>query len=250
MIDEIVDCLSADEEFIYIFEQEGMAAFQIIEDSLHDALDPIAAPAGWDNDEYYYTQNKITPVRQAENNFCGVASIIMALIGGGYMKNSDYIEDLQYEYAADFKIYDETKNEPVKDEGVSIKNMTEFLQNKFPVDTLKRTYKRKAFTRFATDKIGYYLAEALLCDKVPIIRVHAPRKLSYYPNNYSGGHYIIVEGVDFYLGEVYVIDPHYSDDYFGRHTITFDELKSLPDTSSDLWVCTYTRSSDHEYIYD
>lgn len=114
----------------------------------------------------------------------------------------------------------------------------------------KRTYKNKAFTRYSIDNIEFYLAEALHCNTVPIIRINEPRKLSYYPNNYSGRHYIIVDSVDFELGRVYVIDPHYSGKYFGRHTITLDELKSLPDSSSALWMCTYTLTSDDPYIYN
>lgn len=250
MIDEIVDRLSADEEFIYIFEQEGMTAFQIIEDTLHDALDPIAVPAVWDGDECYYTDYSISPINQVETNFCGVASVIMALIGGGKMKNSDYTEDLLYEYAADLGVYDKINKKPLSDRGVHIDDMKTFLQKKFPLNGMNRTYKSKAFTRYSIDNIESYLAEALLCDTVPIIRVDEPRKLNYYPNNYSGAHYIIVRSVDFYLGEVYVIDPHYSNNYFGAHTITLDELKSLPSSSADLWMCTYTLKSDNPYIYN
>ncbi len=43
VVDGVVDVILRDEVFIDIFEDEGAAAFQIIEDALHDALDPYSA---------------------------------------------------------------------------------------------------------------------------------------------------------------------------------------------------------------
>lgn len=85
MIEEIVNIISADEEFIYIFEQEGTSAFRVIEDSLMDALAPEVSPCAW-SDELYYTSHSVAPIRQKTNDFCGPASTVMALVGSGYSK--------------------------------------------------------------------------------------------------------------------------------------------------------------------
>ena len=65
MIEEIVDTVSANEEFIYIFERNGASAFGIIENTLERALVPSVSPVGW-NDDTYYTDYPCQKIQQAK----------------------------------------------------------------------------------------------------------------------------------------------------------------------------------------
>lgn len=87
-INEIVDSISVKEEFIYIFEQDAESAFRVMEYSLDRALAPSASPLAW-RDEIYYSDNFTQTIQQSENNYCGIASIMMALIGCGKMEPYD-----------------------------------------------------------------------------------------------------------------------------------------------------------------
>lgn len=248
IVDAVVDALTADEVFIGIFESQGASAFQIVEDSLHDALDPYTAPAAYD-ESFYYSDYYVPTIQQKEDNYCGVASIIMAVMGGGKKfpdTSPEGIDKLQDEIARETGIY----NKP--DKGVVTGDMAAYLQKYFPANSMNCTYRAKAFTRLEDSfkHIDSYLQFAFMCNTLPIIRVEEPRRLSYYPNNYSGAHYIVISSIDFETGEVWVVDPHYDNRYFGRHLITLDEIKDLVNSSnSDLWMCVFTNTSDEPYIY-
>lgn len=82
MIEEIVDIISADEQFIYIFEQEGAAAFQVVENSLMDALTPGVSSC-METDELFITKYLVASVKQIYTDFCDPASTVMALVGSG-----------------------------------------------------------------------------------------------------------------------------------------------------------------------
>lgn len=255
MINDIVDTISSSEEFACIFEDEGATAFQIIEDSLHDALDPMPTCVAWDgNDDadYYYTKYGVPCIQQTENTFCGVASMLMALIGGGkeeYMSNSALTDKMQYDYAEEVGIYD--KKNGITGDGVHIQDMKEFLQARFPVNSANFTYRVKVFTRYSVEDVTDYISLALLCDTVPILRVDEPQRLSYYPDNYnSSAHYVVIHSIDYSTGKVVVIDPHYLDSYYGRHTITIEEVEDLVYSKLDLWMCVYTHIPDEKYVYN
>ncbi len=253
MIDDIVDTLSSSDEFISIFEDEGATAFQIIEDSLRDALVPTVAPTAWDDDEVvYYTKYRFPSIRQKETNFCGVASMLMALMGSGkeeYITNSSLTDKMQYDYAEEVGIYSAEKGNTGK--GLHIQTMKDFLQKRFTPNSLNYEYRVKGFTKYTVQHLEDILATALSCDTVPIISVNEPWRLSYYPDNYGlGTHYIVIESIDLATGNVDVVDPHYSDEYFGRHTIKIDEVKDLVYSKQGLWICVYTKAPDGDYVYD
>lgn len=240
VVDEVVDVILSDEVFVGIFEDEGEAAFRIIEDALHDALDSYVAPIAFDED-HYYVDRALPSVQQIYNNYCGVASVVMALMAAGKENcflSAGQIEKLQDKYAEELGI---TPNGT----GVEIGNITAFMQQRFPVNSLGDTYRSKIFTRFSTEKIEDFLAFALMCDTTPIIQVKEPQRLSYYPNNYSsGGHYIVIDSLDLSTGIVWVIDPHWDNRYFGRHKISIEEIKDLASSTANLWMSVYTRIPD------
>lgn len=82
LIEEIVDSIISDKEFIKIFEFEGAEAFQIMEESLCDALNPEPMPLIM-TDDLYTSKYSFPKVQQIEKYYCGPASTVMALIGSG-----------------------------------------------------------------------------------------------------------------------------------------------------------------------
>lgn len=259
MIEEIVDIISADEQFICIFEQEGAAAFRIIEDSLRDALEPAVMPIVWDED-LYSTGYYFPVIKQAEDTFCGAASIVMALMGGGkvnWTADTAITNKMQYDIATETGIWDPKTNSKIKGadnkyKGIEIGVMRNYLQKYFPADSTGLTYQRKIFTRFHTSDIEGFLATALVNDTLPILYVNEPQRLNYYPSSYSSGpHYIVVKWVDFASGEVGVVDPHYLPAYLGEHVVSLDEIKKLPNKDSSLWMCVCTRTGEaaDDYTY-
>ncbi len=113
------------------------------------------------------------------------------------------------------------------------------------------TYRSKIFTIYSIQNIDRFLQISLTCNALPIIRVDEPQRLSYYPDNYSlGSHYIVISSIDYDTGEVWVVDPHYDDKYFGRHLITLDEIKELVNCPNHLWMCVYSgvggKADQHE----
>lgn len=180
MIEEIVDIISADEEFICIFEQEGATAFRIIEDSLRDVLEPAPAPISWDED-YYYARYYFPVIKQVQDTFCGAASIVMALMGGGkvnWTADTSITNQMQYEIATETGIWDPKTNSKIDDKGIDINDMKNYLQEYFPADSLGYTYQRKIFTRFHTSDIEGFLTIALANDTLPVLRVHEPQRLT------------------------------------------------------------------------
>ncbi len=246
VVDGVVDIITADETFIEIFEVEGAAAFQMVEDSLHDALDPYVEPLAFDED-MYWVDHLIPSIQQAEENFCGPASLVMALIGAqkiNYTSDTSITDKLQYDYAKETGIVSASGVNSGK--GVEIEEMKNFLQKRFPVNSMGDTYRNKIFTKYSIKPIESFLRFALLCDTLPIIWVDEPQRLNYYPDNYNlGRHYIVVNSIDLSTGEVGVRDPHWDDKYFGRHDITLAEIEDLVNSKGNLWMCVYTRTSEN-----
>lgn len=248
IIDEVVDIITGDEVFIGIFEREGAKAFEVVEDSLHDVLDPSAAPAAYDED-YYYVDHVIPDVQQIAKNYCGVACLVMAMRGAGlipYTNDINVLNNYQEQYGQEIGL-----PKGLEYGGAHIDKMIGFLQDKFGKSPTGWTYKKKIFTRFTYSRIGEFIATTLLAERVPILRISQPQKLNYYPDSYNdGAHYIVVTGFDTATGEIDVIDPHFNNKYFGRHTINISELENSLDINNSLWMCAYTQAPDGADVYE
>ncbi len=246
MIDDIVDTLSNSDEFIRIFEDEGATAFQIIEDSLRDAIEPRVKPY-MQTDDLYTSKYVFPDIQQKENYYCGPASVLMALIGSGAKG---------YYYTLDESITDGWQDTLAKEEllnttpenGTHIQNITKVLRNNVP-SINGYTYKTKAFTINSYKKALDFIETSLVKDAVPVIKVSNTALLDYYYGK-KFSHYMVVDFVDFNAESIQLVDPHNDDAYFGSHSITFDEFEYLAKNSKDFWVSVYTDvSSNNEYEY-
>lgn len=64
----------------------------------------------------------------------------------------------------------------------------------------------------------------------------------YYNGTSTGGHYITIRAINGESGTAHIVDPHYSDAYFGDHVIYYDQLCAMLNgryiiyTSSYAWL--------------
>lgn len=241
MIDDIVDSIIADEQFIYIFEEEGEPAFEIVEDSLNDALDPEQMPM-MTTDDLYTSKYSFPIVRQMNDYFCGPAATLMALIGSGasdyYYTNNTYILNTWQTYLSQSSQLNTTNK------GTFIGKITEVLNKNIP-SVNGCSYKSKIFIDEGYKQALTSISNCLINDAVPVINVSDTSLLGYYNGN-SFGHYIVVNYVDFNAETVMLYDPHYDDRYYGNHLISFDEFnqlaKGLAYDDSRLWISVYTKN--------
>lgn len=244
-IDNIVDTLSNSDEFICIFEDEGTTAFQIIEDSLRDALESTVMPC-MQTDDLYISKYSFPNIQQKNDYYCGPASVLMALIGSGaegyyYTLDETVTNGWQDDLGGDGML------ETSQENGTSILSVTRVLRNNVPSRN-GYTYKTKAFTINSYEKALDFIEASLVMDAVPVIKVSNTALLGYY-NGSSFDHYMVVDSVDFNAESVQLVDPNCDNRYFGNHSITFDEFEYLAKNSGDFWVSVYTNVSG-DYYYD
>lgn len=251
IIDEVVDSICADEQFIYIFETIGNSAFHIVEDSLNDIFQPRINTC-MQTDDLYVSCYSFPNIKQNTSYNCGPACTTMTLIGGGtsgyYYTNNTTVTD-QWQT----NITTELGTTP-NSNGTRVGMITEVLSEKIPSKN-GCTYRSKAFTKNSYGLAFDFICDSLVNDGVPVILVNDTSLLPYYNGVSTGsGHYIVVEQVDFNAEVVQIVDPHYDDRYFGAHTLTFEEFNyfiretAIPETS-DLWMSVLTTSGSAPYIY-
>jgi len=244
MINDIVDTLSNSDEFISIFDDEGATAFQIVEDSLRDALEPRVMPY-MQTDDLYTSKHYFPNIRQKEDYYCGPASALMALLGSIEKDDNCPLDEATTNGWQDI-LADKMKTN--KTSGTYISQITNVLRENVPsVNGYK--YKTKAFTIYSYQEALDFIETSLVMDAVPVIRIADTALLGYY-NGESFCHYMVVDSVDFNAESVQLVDPHYDNKYFGNHSISFDEFEYLAKNSRDFWVSVYTNvSSDNSYEY-
>jgi len=62
-------------------------------------------------------------------------------------------------------------------------------------------------------------------------------------HNYSGtstsGHYITIRAINGESGTAHIVDPHYSDAYFGDHVIYYDQLRTMLNGRYIIYTSSY-----------
>ncbi len=233
MIDDIVETITSSEEFTYCFETEGATAFQIVEDSLRDALVPTASTYSYSSNTGLYTSKYTVPViTQANGYYCGPASVLQALRGNGDAT------DTQANIANDLGT--------TKDDGTYITRISAYMRQKHAASG-GYEYKAKAFTCYTYQNAIELVKESLKKDAVPIIRIYDTKVLGYY-NGLSQTHYMCISEVNTKNNTVTLVDPHYDSTYRGRHTIKISEFEKL--VNYDGWIALYTKAADGYYVYN
>lgn len=238
MIVDIVDTISASEEFVNCFENEGATAFQIIEDSLRDALTPTVATCSLSNG-MYSSRYLVPTIEQSEIWYCGPASVLQALIGNGVLSNrtSNKSATKQDSVAASLN---------TTEDGTYITNISAYMRQQFPAAG-GYEYKAKAFTCYTYQNAIEMVKTSLQQNAVPIIRVDDTSVLGYYDGE-QFTHYMCISKVNTVNNTVTVVDPHKKDAYRGTHTISMAEFEDL--VNYDGWIALYTNAEDGYYVYE
>lgn len=257
MINEIVDTLSSSDEFIAIFNDEGATAFQIIEDSLRDALVPTASVQTVSKG-VYSSRYTVPAIYQRTNYYCGPASVLQALIGNGVL--SDVYSVSRSELGSN-NIRNQNsvskQNEiagamgTTAANGTYIGSISAYMRNHFPAKN-GYEYKAKAFTRYTYGNAIELVKASLAQNAVPIIRVPDTSVLYYYHGT-SQSHYVCVSKVDTENNEVTLVDPNCTggtDDprYMGTWTVPMSEFENI--VNYDGWIAVYTKAADGYYVYE
>lgn len=241
VIDEIVDIISSDDEFIYIFENEGSKAFQIVEDSLRDVLDPTPEPYYVVNG-VYQTACAVPTVTQAKNNYCGPASVLQALIGTGDLSNTS-------DNKSKAKQDDVAKRMGMGSNGARVDDITIYMNTYYLNTATSNSYKSVLFPYTLRGKVISYLTYSLQHNGATIVRISDTSLLGYY-NNVSCEHFVTVTKVDTIFRTITIVDPTNLSGLGGEHVITYDELFETARVGSGLWVSVYTNNSGGSYVYE
>lgn len=239
MIVDIVDTIAASEEFVNCFENEGATAFQIIEDSLRDALNPTISTCGLSNG-IYSSRYTVPAIEQSEEWYCGPASVLQALIGNGVLSNTTSNKSATKQDSVA-----ESLNTTKKD-GTNITRISAYMRQEFPAAN-GYEYKAKAFTLYTYQNAIEMVKTSLQQNAVPIIRVDDTSVLDYYNGN-QYTHYMCISKVDTINNTVTVVDPHYDSAYRGSHVISMSEFENLVNYAG--WIALYTSAQDGYYEYE
>lgn len=237
MIDEIVDTLSRDEVFTDIFESEGATAFQIIEDSLQDALEPSISTFSTRSVSYNLPTCVID---QCYPYYCGPASAIQALVSSGKISRPSNTESAVKQAAQEMG---SDRN------GTYISQIPGYMNKYEASSTVK--YKAKAFTRYTYDKALDFVIYSLANGRAPVMYVYDSKLLGYYDNSFT--YYVTIVGVDTGAGTVTICDSSNNTAYRGVHKITIDTFNSLMKgnlSTKDGWLVVYSNTSDGFYTYE
>ncbi len=253
VIDEIVDTLSADSEFIRIFESEGATAFQIVEDALRDALEQSVSMYSSMAVRYRLPAAVIDqsiddlPIDDLDKDksHCGPASALQALVSN---KKISYPSDTMSAVEQAGRDIGTTPS------GTFVYQITDYM-NKYETSASVK-YRSKGFTRFSYEKALDFVINSLANGRAPVMRVYNTKLMSYY-NGAPYSHYVTIIGVDTGEGTITVVDPHYDGRYQGVHTITLSEFYNLMKGGTGLdgkavdgWLSVYTSIGGHEYTYE
>ncbi len=234
VIDEIVDAITNSDVFAKIFEEDAREAFQIVEDSLRDALEPSAMPIDQD-DERDFSKYDVPLIKQtaADEISSAAAAATMALIGcgaSGYSQNSanNVKSQLNSDSSTNITIHKITNLLKKNKKDVSV----------FSYRTMAFTPKNITYSR--ASNLFDCLSYALVYDTVPVIRIDDTSRLSYYKGkDIKRSHYLVVTQVDHLAECITVYDPNNDSAYSGSHILDYYEVENLLVNSKVLWVSAF-----------
>lgn len=248
MINEIVDTFSTDSEFINIFDSEGAKAFQIVEDSLKDSLEPSVSAQSLTAVRYSLTARAISQVvgNSVEDKYhCGPASALQALVA-----------NRKISYPSNTQSAVKTAGEKMgtNSNGTYVYQITNYMNTYESSSSVN--YKSKGFTRYSYEKALDFVINSLASGRAPVMRVYNTALMSYY-NGAKYSHYVTITGVDTSAGTITVVDPHFSTTYRGVHTITLSEFYNvmkggtgLDGKATDGWLSVYSGIGGDSYTYE
>ncbi len=229
-IAEIVDSYLNDNEFAALYDEMGGSAFLIVEEAIHNALTPDAAPTVYESDGYF-SRYSIPTIKQKSGYSDGAAAaVLMALYGCGYCN-----------FPADVSSNDIKQNILISEitwnsnKQTTIGEVTRTLRRYYS-GTNGLTFQTKYTSNF--NEMIRMLTSSLEKDAAPVLRI--PDGNSYY--------YGVVSSIydNDELEEVTIIDPREGT----SRSYTLDEFKTMlfPNSQSFVWMSVYDRDNSNTAI--
>lgn len=226
VLDETLGYISLDEGIQELHQENPQEAIELICDSLDISCKIMRSQENCVQlygGSYPNYSTTITPVKQAKTYWCGPASGVQAMIGAGILTQNASTSSYVSAQNAMATLMNTTTN------GTNVADLRTGL-NKFLTSNSSTTHtysivwpsQEMSVYTLATEYIG----ESLLYDRPCIIQTTLNR-LPYYNGTSTSGHYITIEKINGSTGQTTVVDPHYNDAYFGRHVVTFSQLKTM-----------------------
>ena len=165
----------------------------------------------------------VTPVRQAKTYWCGPTAAVQALTGTGvYSRGLSNYDGAQQTMAQ--LMHTTTSGTGV----LELKNAMNSRINAVLGSNAKK-YEKHIVIPSTMDKytlLNKVLGASIQKDR-PCVTTVLLKKLPYYKGTSTGGHYITISAVKGDTGETKIVDPHYDNRYFGYHTLTYDQLRTI-----------------------
>lgn len=207
---------------------------------LNNTFDPQVSTCA-ETDELFYTKYSVPIIRQSNDYYCGPASTLMALIGSGtegfpYIENSIETNLIQEALAV------ELSTSPGN--GTTVGMITNVMNNYYS-NKDGYSYQSLMYGNISGEKniaILYDISTSLQNDAVPIIRVMNTKHFNYYGGDNYQVHYVVVECVDTLANCITVVDPHYKNEYLGRHIISFEDFFNMTKSNIYFWMSAYVKN--------
>lgn len=239
-LEEVINVYRNDEELRENYTSSPEEVIDFVAEGLHnlsglmelqEQQTEIMPMAG--SSPYYYTT--VTPVRQARYYWCGPAAAVQALTGAGvYTQNLSDYSGAQQEMAN--LIGTTEAGSGVAEMKSAMTQRIKAIKGSSAVGYTKHTVVPSTMTKYTL--LNNLIGESIRQDRPCVATVLLPN-LPYYTGTGTGGHYITIRAIHGETGTAQIVDPHYSDPFFGHHTIYYDDLRTMLNGRYIIYTSAY-----------
>lgn len=239
-INEVIEVYLNDSELKSMYDFNAETAIDFIAEGLHNLSDVMQIQYNSSGITPYagsypnYTTT-VTPVRQARTYWCGPAAAVQALTGAGvYTRGLSDYSGAQQEMA---NLMNTTTS---GSDVAAVKNaMTQKIRSfggSSTVGYTKQLCVPSTMSKYTL--INNLIGESIRQDR-PCVATVLLSKLPYYNGTSTSGHYITIRAINGESGTAHIVDPHYSDAYFGNHVIYYDQLRTMLNGRYIIYTSSY-----------
>ena len=237
---EVLGVYLNDVELRSQYISDASSAIDFIAEGLHNLADIMQIQYNTSNvvpfaGSYPNYTTTVTPVRQARTYWCGPAAAVQALTGAGvYTRGLSDYSGAQQEMA-------NLMNTTTSGSNVSaVKNaMTQKIKavkGSSAVGYTKQLCIPSTMSKYTL--LNNLIGESIRQDRPCVVTVLLSN-IPYYNGTSTGGHYITIRAIHGESGTAHIVDPHYSDAYFGEHVIYYDQLRTMLNGRYIIYTSSY-----------
>lgn len=239
-LNEVIEVYLGDTELQLMYCSDARGAIDFVAEGLHNLSDVMqlqynssnVAPCAGSYPNYTTT---VTPVRQARTYWCGPAAAVQALTGVGI-----YTQGLSDYSGAQQEMANLMNTTTSGSDVAAVKNtMTHKIRSfggSSAVGYTKQLCVPSTMSKYTL--INNLIGESIRQDR-PCVATVLLSKLPYYSGTSTSGHYITIRAINGESGTAHIVDPHYSDAYFGNHVIYYDQLRTMLNGRYIIYTSSY-----------